>query len=252
MASFTMFSGSKYSGFLAKDAPAECSMPWSTGRIDTYPVFPRRPPSRSCCRLRMTGTGRSEAACTRSTKSGPGRCSDSFVMPSQRCSSSARASAPRIWLMASIALPVPTTLAVLISCLLIHAGGEGAHLGRLLADLIVARDVARLLQVLLELARGERVAVEGRVQHPAVPHFLQRSRVHAQQQLHHVQRAEEIAGLGVDRLQVSEGAGEDRLAVARGEHRVVQLEAAAVDPVQPLRSEEHTSELQSRLHLVCR
>ena len=35
MASFTMFSGSKYSGFLAKDAPAECSMPWSTGRIET-------------------------------------------------------------------------------------------------------------------------------------------------------------------------------------------------------------------------
>ena len=34
IASFTMFSGSKYSGFFANDAPAECSMPWSTGRID--------------------------------------------------------------------------------------------------------------------------------------------------------------------------------------------------------------------------
>ena len=31
----TMFSGSKYAGFGANDAPAECSMPWSTGRIDT-------------------------------------------------------------------------------------------------------------------------------------------------------------------------------------------------------------------------
>ena len=30
-----MPSGSKYAGFLAKDAPAECSIPWSTGRIET-------------------------------------------------------------------------------------------------------------------------------------------------------------------------------------------------------------------------
>jgi hypothetical protein len=35
MASLTMFSGSKYIGFGANEAPAECSMPWSTGRIDT-------------------------------------------------------------------------------------------------------------------------------------------------------------------------------------------------------------------------
>ncbi len=34
-ASSTIFSGSKYSGFGANDAPAECSMPWSTGRIET-------------------------------------------------------------------------------------------------------------------------------------------------------------------------------------------------------------------------
>jgi hypothetical protein len=34
-ASFTMFSGSKYAGFGAKLAPAECSIPWSTGRIET-------------------------------------------------------------------------------------------------------------------------------------------------------------------------------------------------------------------------
>ena len=31
----TRFSGSKYIGLGAKLAPAECSMPWSTGRIDT-------------------------------------------------------------------------------------------------------------------------------------------------------------------------------------------------------------------------
>ena len=35
MASSTMFFGSKYFGFGANDAAAECSMPWSTGRIDT-------------------------------------------------------------------------------------------------------------------------------------------------------------------------------------------------------------------------
>ena len=34
-ASSTIFSGSKYSGLGAKLAPAECSMPWSTGRIET-------------------------------------------------------------------------------------------------------------------------------------------------------------------------------------------------------------------------
>jgi hypothetical protein len=30
----TMFSLSKYRGLGAKDAPAECSTPWSTGRIE--------------------------------------------------------------------------------------------------------------------------------------------------------------------------------------------------------------------------
>ena len=34
-ASRTRFSGSKYMGLGAKLAPAECSMPWSTGRIET-------------------------------------------------------------------------------------------------------------------------------------------------------------------------------------------------------------------------
>ncbi len=35
MASSTMFCGSKYLGLGANEAAAECSMPWSTGRIDT-------------------------------------------------------------------------------------------------------------------------------------------------------------------------------------------------------------------------
>lgn len=35
MARRTMFSGSKYSGLGAKEAPAECSTPWSTGRMET-------------------------------------------------------------------------------------------------------------------------------------------------------------------------------------------------------------------------
>ena len=47
MARRTMFSGSKYAGLGAKLAPAECSMPWSTGRIDTYPVPASRPWSTS-------------------------------------------------------------------------------------------------------------------------------------------------------------------------------------------------------------
>jgi hypothetical protein len=62
-------------GLGAKLAPPECSMPWSTGRIDTYPVPERRPLFSSHWRLRRTLVGRSESTKTRSTKSGPGRCS---------------------------------------------------------------------------------------------------------------------------------------------------------------------------------
>ena len=35
IASSTMFAGSKYIGFGANEAPPECSMPWSTGSMDT-------------------------------------------------------------------------------------------------------------------------------------------------------------------------------------------------------------------------
>src|SRR5919112_3548186 len=39
----TRVSGSKYMGFGAKLAAAECSIPWSIGRMLTYPVSARRP-----------------------------------------------------------------------------------------------------------------------------------------------------------------------------------------------------------------
>src|SRR5258706_7467098 len=72
IASFTMFSGSKYWGFGANDAPAECSIPWSTGRIERYPVPARRPLSKSDCSDRKTEGERSEYAQMRSIKSGAG------------------------------------------------------------------------------------------------------------------------------------------------------------------------------------
>ena len=54
-----MLSGSKYCGFGANDAPAECSMPWSTGRIERYPVPASRPLSKSDCIERKTAGERS-------------------------------------------------------------------------------------------------------------------------------------------------------------------------------------------------
>ena len=51
-------------------------MPWSTGRIDTYPVPASRPWLYSADRLRSTRFERSVPVHTRSTKSGPGRCSN--------------------------------------------------------------------------------------------------------------------------------------------------------------------------------
>ena len=38
-----MFSGSKYAGLGANEAAAECSIPWSTGSKEMYPVPARRP-----------------------------------------------------------------------------------------------------------------------------------------------------------------------------------------------------------------
>ena len=79
-----MFSGSKYAGFGANEAPAECSMPWSTGRIETYPVPASRPAPNIACRLVSTRAGRSDRAQQRSTKSGPGRCRSDAGMVRQR------------------------------------------------------------------------------------------------------------------------------------------------------------------------
>ena len=53
-ASSRRFSGSKYSGLLEKLAAAECSMPWSTGRIERYPLPPSRPWLNTVPRLRST------------------------------------------------------------------------------------------------------------------------------------------------------------------------------------------------------
>src|SRR5687767_4239419 len=82
-------------GFGAKLAPPECSIPWSTGRIDTWPVPARRPEFSSHCRLRSTFVGRSVSTKMRSTKSGPGRCSWDAGKVSQRWLSRESASSPR-------------------------------------------------------------------------------------------------------------------------------------------------------------
>src|SRR2546425_6280349 len=82
IASFTIFSGSKYIGFGANDAPAECSMPWSTGRIERYPLPARRPLSKSDWSERKVAGERSEWVHTRSMKSGPGRLIRSLGIPS--------------------------------------------------------------------------------------------------------------------------------------------------------------------------
>ena len=43
IASSTIFAGSKYIRVRRERGAAECSIPWSTGRIDRYPVPPSRP-----------------------------------------------------------------------------------------------------------------------------------------------------------------------------------------------------------------
>ena len=80
-ASLTMFSGSKYSGLAAKLAPAECSIPWSTGRMETCPVPANRPCVRMLLKFRSVAGVRSLWLTTRSTKSPPGRCSADLGNP---------------------------------------------------------------------------------------------------------------------------------------------------------------------------
>ena len=70
-------------------------MPWSTGRMERYPVPASVPCPLRDWRLRRIGVGRSEMRCMRSTQSGPGRCRDSLVMPVHRCSRRLFASLPR-------------------------------------------------------------------------------------------------------------------------------------------------------------
>jgi hypothetical protein len=50
---------------LEKLAAAECSMPWSTGRMERYPVPPSRPWLNSVPRLRSTAGERSLSVKTR-------------------------------------------------------------------------------------------------------------------------------------------------------------------------------------------
>ena len=78
----TMLAGSKYSGLAAKLAPAECSIPWSTGRMLTCPVPASRPWFRMALKFRRVGGVRSDWLTTRSTKSPPGRWSMALSNPS--------------------------------------------------------------------------------------------------------------------------------------------------------------------------
>src|SRR3954465_762089 len=94
-ASCTRFSGSKYFGLGANDAPAECSMPWSTGRIEAGRAPETRPEASSHCRLRRTLVGRSVSVRTRSMKSGPGTCSSEAGKVLHSCWSRDSASSPR-------------------------------------------------------------------------------------------------------------------------------------------------------------
>src|SRR2546422_2428745 len=63
------------------------------------------------------------------------------------------------------------------------------------------------------------------------------------------------AAIDVTRARTQLVRAEGLLIVARNERdrgRIVLARTLGIDPATPLRSEEHTSELQSRLHLVCR
>ena len=56
----------------AKDAPALCSIPWSMGRIDKYPVLAKRPAPNNVCKLRSTWVFLLVGINILSTKSGLG------------------------------------------------------------------------------------------------------------------------------------------------------------------------------------
>jgi hypothetical protein len=103
----TMFSGSKYMGLGAKAEAAECSMPWSTGRMDRYPVPASLPWLKIAAMFLMTGEERFEVARTRSMKSGPGKASDSLGMVLHLCSRRAAASPPKIAFILSIFIVHP-------------------------------------------------------------------------------------------------------------------------------------------------
>src|ERR1051325_11465860 len=102
IASFTRFSGSNYCWLGANEAPAECSIPGSTGRTYMYPARDSLPLSNNDCNERNTAGERSEIDQTRSTKSGPGNCTWSLEIVCVEWFSSSEAFGPRSSAMRSI------------------------------------------------------------------------------------------------------------------------------------------------------
>src|SRR6266436_4072256 len=195
--------------------------------------------------LRSTGVVRSEAAHTRSTMSGPGRYRRSFGIPLQRYSRSDLASPPRVSAMAPIVVLMTELLPS--SSDDDNAAGPGSlrdsgsvHAGRLLAQ---HRDAPPQLfgiggaggegDVGLEVPRREAVAVEGRVDHPAVAHVLGALGIHQEEQLHRPQRTGVVLVLHVDGLQVAQHALDHGPGPAAREHPGFHLDPAPEDPVQP-------------------
>ena len=80
IANFRIFSGSKYIGFGVNDAAAECSIPWSTGRMDKYPVSASLPWLKIDFKFLKTFVDLSVSTNILSTKSGPGRCIESLLI----------------------------------------------------------------------------------------------------------------------------------------------------------------------------
>jgi len=92
-------------------------MPWSTGRIDTYPVPASRPWSKRDCRLRSTRGERSVRATTRSTKSSPGSTRSSLAIPWA------------VWVSRSLASsPSRSWMSVMVSASLVPRNVEGRPL----------------------------------------------------------------------------------------------------------------------------
>src|SRR6266404_6983333 len=128
-------------------------MPWSTGRIERYPVPSRRPWRNRRCRFASTRTLRSEIVQMRSMKSGPGRWRRSLGILGDLKPSRESAFAPRY-----VSILPPVTLVVAMEFLLAlfansyrkHAAGGGIHQPKQLAF----RRLNHLRRQLLRLVRS--------------------------------------------------------------------------------------------------